>query len=58
MLTSVLVGVITYCTVGIGDILISNRKNNVSKLNERETYNEIRTSTPVVKKDKYDVEEI
>lgn len=57
MLTSVLVGVITYCAVGVTDIFISN-KNNEFKLNERKTYNEIRTSTPVVKKDKYDVEEI
>lgn len=57
MLTSVLVGVITYCAVGVTDIIISN-KNNTSKLNERKVYNEIRTSTPIVKKDKYDIEEI
>lgn len=57
MLTSVLVGVITYCAVGVTEIIISN-KDNKSKLNERETYNEIRTSTPIVKKDKYDIEEI
>ena len=57
MLTSVLVGVITYCVVGTADIIISN-KDNKSKLNERKNYNEIRTSTPVVKKDKYDIEEI
>ena len=57
MLTSVLVGVITYCAVGVTEIIISN-KDNKSKLNERETYNEIRTSTPIIKKDKYDIEEI
>lgn len=49
MLTSVL--------VGVTDIIISN-KNNTSKLNERKVYNEIRTSTPIIKKDKYDIEEI
>ena len=57
MLTSLLVGVITYCVVGTADIIISN-KDNKSKLNERKNYNEIRTSTPVIKKDKYDIEEI
>lgn len=57
MLTSVLVGVITYCAVGVTDIIISN-KNNTSKLNERKVYNEIRTSAPIIKKDKYDIEEI
>lgn len=57
MLTSVLVGVITYCVVGTADIIISN-KDNKSKLNERKDYNEIRKSTPVVEKDKYDIEEI
>lgn len=57
MLTSLLVGVITYCVVGTADIIISN-KDNKSKLNERKKYNEIRTSTPIIKKDKYDIEEI
>lgn len=58
MLTSVLVGVITYCAVGVTDIIIISNKNNTSKLNERKVYNEIRTSTPIIKKDKYDIEEI
>ena len=60
MLTSVLAGVLTYCVVGVADVLISNRNNQpegVEEIVEKEPV--IITTTKIHKKPNVpDIEEL